>query len=195
MTKLKVDLKNGLLEVEGEETFVRSVYADYKDVLAAASARQIVVPITNPDSVVARTKIVGDVIGKEGLPKTRSKNSRKESYKIISDLILNPTNGTPSLKAFLKEKNPSTAMEVNAVVIYYLQKKIGLSGISPDHVYTCYKNIERKVPAALVQSLFDTASLKGWIDTKDKTDIRITTTGENLVEHDLPPAKSNDSQN
>ena len=35
MTKLKIDLKTGVLEVEGEEAFVKEVYQDYKDQLGA----------------------------------------------------------------------------------------------------------------------------------------------------------------
>lgn len=40
MTKLKIDLKNGLLEVEGEDALVREIYKDYKDVLAHVISRQ-----------------------------------------------------------------------------------------------------------------------------------------------------------
>ncbi len=30
MTKLKIDLKNGILEVEGEEEFVKALYQDFR---------------------------------------------------------------------------------------------------------------------------------------------------------------------
>jgi len=37
-SKLRIDLSNGLLEVEGDEALVRDVYKDFKDQLAKASS-------------------------------------------------------------------------------------------------------------------------------------------------------------
>ena len=42
MTKLRIDLLNGVLEVEGEESFVSKVYEDYK--LRFEEANKISIP-------------------------------------------------------------------------------------------------------------------------------------------------------
>jgi hypothetical protein len=46
-----------------------------------------------------------------------------------------------------------------------------------------------RVPADLANTLQYTASKDGWLDTKKMDDIKVTTIGENVVEHDLPPGK------
>jgi hypothetical protein len=58
--------------------------------------------------------------------------------------------------------------------------------IGVDEVYTCYKHLGEKPPTILNQSLKDTASRKGSIDTSSLDAITVTMTGENLVEHDMP---------
>ena len=73
--------------------------------------------------------------------------------------------------------------------MYYLQHKIEISTITPDHVFTCYRDVGVKVPAALVQSLRDTANRRGWLDTANTNDLKVTTPGMNYLEHDLPKAK------
>ena len=79
-------------------------------------------------------------------------------------------------------------METNTVFVYYLEKVLNLSGITVDHIYTCYKAAEQTIPGALAQSLLDTASRKGWLDTSNMSDISLPTGGENLVERVLPRA-------
>jgi len=55
-----------------------------------------------------------------------------------------------------------------------------------DHIYTCFKEATWKVPPNLANSLAVTANRKGWSNTEDTRDLRVTVSGENLVEHDLP---------
>jgi hypothetical protein len=77
-------------------------------------------------------------------------------------------------------------MESNAVFVYYLQKTAKVSGIDFNHVYTCYKDVAARIPSALKQSLIDTASSKGWLNTSSLNNLQLTTGGENFVELDLP---------
>lgn len=184
MTKLKIDLRSGVLEVEGEEAFVREVYQDHKDKVSQDNFT----PISEPDRV-------------ENEPKTHAKaqkiknngskvgSRRKEAYHIVKDLDLSAKGEKEALKSLYEKKSPSSAMQRNAVFVYYLEKVAKVSGVGVDHIYTCYKNVNEKVPGALRQSLLDTSFKKGWIDTKSMENITITTLGENLVEHDLPGKK------
>lgn len=182
MTKLRIDLKNGLLEVEGEEGFVKEIYGEYRDALSAVTAR-----LQAPPTLVVHNDPgnQSDEFQRERSPKGRVTGARKESYSIVSDLNLRPE-GKQSLRDFFAVKKPDTAMELNTVFVYYLERELAITAIGPDHVYTCYKEVSSKVPAALLQSLKDTAHRKGWIDTKNMNALRLSTVGENLVEHDLP---------
>jgi hypothetical protein len=190
MTSLKIDLRNGLLEVEGEETFVREIYQNHKESIM----KKIDLPkkenrlCDELDSISLPTE---NVLGKkENIKKVASKRKGKESYKIIKDLDLATKNNRESLKEFYSKKSPANAMEKNTVFVFYLQNKLGIQEISLNHIYTCYVNLNERIPKALRQSLIDTSARKGWINTESLEKITITVHGENLVNHDLPNQSS-----
>ncbi len=195
MTKLKIDLKSGLLEVEGEENFVRGVYTDYKDVLTLAISRRSEERLQETTVAVASHDEAPGLEAKKKIDKLPKQTKRKsmESYKMLGDLNLNPQDGI-SLRDFIDCKDPTDAQETNAAVVFYLQKKLNITMITPDHIYTCYKSITKKVPTALLQSLKDTMRRKAWIDVSDMTKIHLTTAGENFVEYDLPSKSENISE-
>jgi hypothetical protein len=105
---------------------------------------------------------------------------------VIQDLNLKKEGRAPALREFYQLKAPQAFSEHNAVFVYYLKRLKSLDGITPSHIFTCYQEVNARKPGAFYQSLLDTARVKGWINTRDTSDIRITTVGENFVEHDLP---------
>jgi len=120
---------------------------------------------------------------------TAKKNRGKRSLEqpaIVKDLNLKADSSIESLRDFWKRKRPDGFLEQNAVFVYYLSMLKRIENISQDHVYTCYKDVAARIPGAFYQSLLDTSRRKGWIDTKNMQNIRVTTVGENFVEHDLP---------
>ena len=174
MTKSTIQLPNGtLVTVEGTPEEVARVLDLYKD-----------------GNTPATPKVAGTKKGAEKARRSNHKSKRgKETYKIPADLNLNPS-GKKTFRAFFEEKNPGSNMELNAVAVYHLEKVLGAKNIGPEHIYSYYKMVGRKVPAALMQSLYDTASLKSWIDTGETNNIHTTIVGENFVEHDLPAKKA-----
>ncbi len=113
----------------------------------------------------------------------------KESVSIIKDLDLRPK-GETSFKDFYTEKQPSSAMDFNTVATYYLKEICQVDSVTPNHIYTCYKEVGQKPPIAFNQSLRDTASKNGHIDTSNTNDIKIPLRGKTFVEHDLPKQKT-----
>lgn len=197
MTKLKIDLKTGVLEVEGEEAFVKEIYQDYKDRLSSVSDFSSDDPVQDTQDDNLKSQNFEQIKRK---PKTTKKkkvqakggNKRKESYSLVTNLDLLAKGNKKALKDFYAEKAPANAMEKNAVFVYYLQKEAKITAITVNHVYTCYKHVSVPVPKAFRQSLADTSSKKGWIDTKSMENITIPTLGENFVEHDLGKKKKDD---
>lgn len=185
MSKLKIDLKLGILEVEGEEAFIKAIYEDYKDRL---STKEFISASSKNNSQDDRSSIESseslNTTNKKSV-KIKETNKRKESYTLVTSLNLLGKDGSKSLKEFYDEKAPSNAQEKNAVFVYYLERLAKVTQINANHVYTCYKNVGEKVPGALKQSLLDTSSRKGWLDTKSMENITVPTLGENLIEHTL----------
>lgn len=184
MTRLKIDLVNGILEVEGEESFVSKLYEDFKGVLNAEKGKEIknharkVAPAAQDDS--------GSDKGEVKIRKKR-KGGSGETFKYLDDVL--DKQAISDLKTFYKEKSPRNGFERNAVYVYFLQVKRGVSHIGVNHIYTCHKLTDVPVPKALKQSLFDTAFKKNTLNTSDIENVTITTLGENLVEHTLPVKK------
>jgi hypothetical protein len=185
MTKLRIDLFSGTLEVEGEEGFVRSVYDDFKDRLLAVRARQSTAETTlsaPPDSVGTEASAANT----SKQVRTMSRKRAGVSPSLVKDIDLSEEGNDFSLADFYAAKSPQTAMESNVVFVYYLQQIAQVARITVNHIYTCYKFVNIKYPNALKQSLADTSSRKNWLDTSSFDDIKLSTAGENFVEHSLP---------
>ena len=107
---------------------------------------------------------------------------------LIKDLNLRPS-GNKSLAEFFEEKKPDGNIQNSAVMTYYLQHILGLENINPDHIFTCYRELNKKIPAVIVQNLRDCSSNRyGYINFNNG---KITTSikGINFVEQDLPHNK------
>lgn len=129
----------------------------------------------------------------EDISVSTNSKQKKNSYKpptmtIVKDLNLQPE-GEPSFRDFHSQKNPKTQEEAITVAVYYLKRVLELDKITPDHVFTCFKDVGLRTPKNMPQRIRETATRKGWVDTSERSNIKITNHGENLVEHDLPAAK------
>ena len=120
---------------------------------------------------------------REGKPASRKRRSSTPTF--VRDLDLRPKE-KQSFKDFAATKSPESNHERSAVSVYWLTQIADVSGVTIDHVYTCYKEANWKVPPNLANSLAVTANKKGWLNTEDMQNLRVTVPGENLVEHDLP---------
>jgi hypothetical protein len=180
---------SGTLEVDGDEDFVRSVYDDFKGRLleirtddGPSEAQPAIKAAASGAPPQTSSDIGADT--RPGRPAVRRRAG--PSLTLLKDLDLSEVGNDFSLLDFYAAKAPQTAMESNVVFVYFLQQIAQVSGIGINHIYTCYKYVNIKYPNALKQSLADTSSRKNWLDTASFEDIRLSTAGENFVEHDLP---------
>ena len=109
---------------------------------------------------------------------------------MLSDLDLSGGGKVERLKDYFAKYSTNSNLVRNLIFVYYLQNELKISGITIDHVFTCYRDVGVKVPGALQQSLWDTRK-KGWLDTKNSEDIKVTVHGLNYLEHDLPTKSDN----
>ncbi len=130
---------------------------------------------------------------KKTKPSSKGGSKNKHTMSIVKDLNLKQV-GVLSFRDFAKQKAPESYYEQCCVAVFYLNNLINVENISPDHIYTCFKDIGWRVPANLYVMLAKTSSLKGWIDTSDMNQIKMTTHGENLIEHDLPKQKAKENK-
>jgi hypothetical protein len=172
--RITVKGRETVIEIEGSEKYVESKLKDPSSLDELLS------------KVVSKKQGKGTSGQKRG-GKTQTKRGRKkEGYQIVKDLDLSGNKSKKSLKDFYREKQPTKNLERNAVFVYYLKNIAKVPNVNKNHVYTCYKDVEERVPGNLKQSLLDTSHHKGWVDTTNMDDLKISTRGENFVEHDLP---------
>ncbi len=181
-TKIKIDLLHGLLEAEGSEAFVKSIYEDFKE--------RIQVTHSSPVSVIPeKTKKNPSKASASSNSKPAKRKTNSNTPSLVKDLDLKGGSGGKSLSDFYNQYSPNSNLEKNLIFAYYLQQEIKLNSITVDHIFTCYRNVSGiKTPGALQQSLIDTARNKGWLDTTSLSDIKVSIVGINHIEHDMKKA-------
>jgi hypothetical protein len=209
-TKLRIDLTQGILEVEGSETFVKAIYRDFKAqfIQGESSGEDELEPQTKRRRRrTTRSKAKADsnkpapaeAAAPPSAPKPEIPPATPEAplpapkvteasptYSRVKDLDLAATADHPSLGEFMDSKLPITNEERNLVFMYYLQHMLNLESISIDHIYTCYREVKIRAPLNLEQSLQTTANQKGWIGSGDNGDLAVTPEGKLYVEKQLP---------
>jgi len=113
-----------------------------------------------------------------------AKTDRNANIAVVFDLDFGP-DGKPSLKEFFAEKTPDTDLDQVLVLAHYLQHTLRLSAIGPGHILTAFKHVGKPVPVDLRQTIRNMKKGKAWLNFTNIEAIRVTTEGENRVEHEL----------
>lgn len=113
---------------------------------------------------------------------------------VVKNLNLRPPE-KQAFRDFYAEKRPKTQFDQIVVALYYLQKTLELQNITPEHIYTCYQDINAsppadlpkiKIPNDLPQVIRNCANRKRWV-SGDSSSLMLTQPGETAVVHNLPP--------
>ncbi len=185
-TKLHINLHQGVLEVEGEETFVRDIYKEFKTELLKNASNSHLPGISKK---TAGTKTPGTK-SEATIPKKKKGNVKSDEPKVDKTLDLSGVNQAPSLKDFVSQYQPKTNMERNVVFIGYLKDKMETDKVSMDHVWTCYHDLELNFPVSMKQSLYDTSSKKSWINVPSLDDLSLSVQGNNWLRDKAKQAES-----
>lgn len=189
MARIRVVIGSNEFEAEGDETFLKGLYADFKAVLAA------VPPSLAPGSADGkRVKQPGADNDKPGSSRNDSTSKQGSGRKrrvgaITADRNLDlRQEGKQTFADFVATKQPATNNEKNLVSIYYLTEELGQTCGAPQ-VMSCYDDREWRIPADIKNSLQQTASTEGWIRTEDSNALTVTVKGINRIKYDMPTKK------
>jgi hypothetical protein len=180
VTKAKINLREGIFEFEGSETFVKEYVKEFRDLFT----KQKIIP-----DALLEDKSKGFVPQNNNNPP-----KQKVGFKGVNvpPLPVELKNNQPSLREFFNQKRPSATnnQEITTCFVYYLNKIAKIPEVMPGHVVSCYNEMSIKKPLNLPQLFRDISHLKAWVEpAKTSGSVRITISGENLVEHDLPVIK------
>jgi len=204
-TKLKIDLLQGILEVEGTESFVRAIYNDFKvhfigedaatELTTAKRRRRTPRKTAAPPPAAKPGPSQKAPAAPPAAPPAPSPEpettAAQPGYAALKDLDLSAQEDRVSLVEFMDAKFPITNEERNLVFLYYLQYLLKSKPITADHVFTCYKAAKIRVPLNLESSLKTTATQRRWIKITKTGRLSVTPSGKLYVEKQLPKKLKN----
>jgi len=114
----------------------------------------------------------------EGSPKDRN-----TGILLVGDIDFVPAEKTP-LKQLFADKGPRSDMDQTLVLCHFLQHTVGCPKFGPGHILSGFKHVGKPVPKDLKTTIRNMKK-KAWLNFADIEDIRLTTEGENRVEHVL----------
>lgn len=180
LTKAKINIVEGTIELEGSEAFVEKHLEEFK---ASLSRKEV----SQPNKVIKeeKAKITRPVKQPKNNGKVKTKKVDPESFEIKS-------NGTtPSLADFFEEKKPSeTVAHRIAVIGYYVTKKLGKDSFSEGNIEFAYIALPlSKRPVHLRQACIDAKNRNHFLEeVEDQSgNWRLSRIGEIFVEEKLPP--------
>lgn len=194
-TKLKIDLTQGILEVEGSEVFVNSIYRDFKlQFLGEEAVAKEEKPVRRRRGRKSKTTPRPKPAPKAEAEPAKATEPVQEAkvpapaptHTYLKDLDLSATSDHPSLVEFMDSKFPITNEERNLVFLYYLQKVVNQRPVKADHVYTCYRKVNIRAPLNLDHSLQVTVDHHGWIRIAKNGNLTVTAEGKRYAENELP---------
>lgn len=181
ITKIHIDIKQGIVSAEGDSNFVREVYSDYKDKLLEEISQ----------SALSQEKQVPEPSLKHASSATKKRRQRSHS-KTPTNIESNGTDpkkpkldsnlDTSDLEEFYNQfgavKNNSEAILIFAK---YLIEKRKIEIPNTDQIYTCFREVKRQIPEVFSQAFRDTKSNRaGYIDYESlKKGITVTIKGDN----------------
>lgn len=145
------------------------------------------------DTNLCESKLENQHIQVNSIKKSKKKTTSQvgtSSYipQLIKDLNLRPRN-EKSLHDFFDEKKPDGMIQSTTVMAYYLEHILHLKDITPDHIFTCYRELNIKLPTAIVQNIRDCSRSRYGYLYFNNGKIATSVKGINFVEQDLPNKK------
>ena len=203
--KFKIDVKQGVVELEGSETFVDKHLDKFEEIFTSAikqTMTQGIIHSTTDDNVSAlqqNSELKSNVSKLELAKDNNSNNSNKHATKQSPNLPPIPVDLKANLKKvglreFYTEKNPSNHYENTVVFVYYLTKINKQTEVKYGEILSCYEEVGEKKPS-ITDIIKNTIRYKGWLEPgSSKFITRLTISGENFVKFDLPQQKKISSE-
>lgn len=112
------------------------------------------------------------------------KVDRNAGIDLVPNMDFRPA-GKQTLKAFMDEKAPRNDVETVVAAVYYMQRMMDLPKIGPAHVRTALREVGKAIPVDLKATIRNIKKSKVWLNFTDIEEIRMTTQGDNAVEHEM----------
>ena len=176
-TKLVINLRDGIIEAEGAEEFVRSVYDDFKEQI-----NKTVVLQRAPKPLLEAPTDVPEQSENELKKKTRKSRSTDGGKPKASDYkpAFNSKLDLRDLEQFYDRFEPENNFEKILIFAVFLRDNLNTVPCTADDIYSCYFVLKHKtkIPVAFVQAFRDAQHRTHYIEfVSPLADISIITIG------------------
>jgi len=196
--KFKINVKEGSVELEGNEQFVDKHLEKFEEIFKFAIQEAVKYKFENTVAQIENSPSIS-------LPSETVTHSNDTSKKIThihkhpvkSSIIIPPApvdlkanENKISLREFVIEKRPANHYEKVAVFVYYLTKFNHKEEAKFGEILSCYEEVGEKKPS-IIDIVKNSIRYKGWLEVgQERFSTRITISGENFVKFDLPQTSS-----
>lgn len=191
ITKLHINISQGVIDIEGEPEFVREIYADFRDQLLNWGEYA---PSKQATGLEEKLTANGDGDA-PSRPRIKRRTSSKKKASggddtgigVIADSPkLDKNLDTSNLPAFYQQYELKNNSEKILVFIKFLVDVLGIESPNTDQIYTCFEKVNERVPKIFSQAFRDASGRRfGYIDYNSPLDVRLTTTGNNYFKFDI----------
>jgi hypothetical protein len=194
--KFKINVKEGVVELEGKESFVDKHLDKFEELFKSAIRETMAQGVeytlaSNEASALPQRNIEKSFdISRPELSKAHNNNKHttKQSLPPVP-VDLKAKENKIGLREFYAEKKPINHYEKTAVFVYYITKVNKQAEIKYGEILSCYEEVGEKKPS-ITDIIKNSIRYKGWLEWgSDKFTTRLTISGENFVKFDLPQQK------
>jgi hypothetical protein len=192
--RFTINVKEGIVELEGKESFVDKHLEKFEEIFKAAVQEAIAngmshnVALKAQPAQVALPQQVQEMPPQEPEQKPAPAKHAPRTPAVIPPIPvdLKASESKPGLREFYAEKKPQNHYEKAAVFVYYLTKFNKGHEIKFGELLSCYEEVNEKKPS-IVDIVKNSVRYKGWLEYgADKLSARLTISGENYVKFDMP---------
>lgn len=186
-TKLHVNLVEGLIDVEGDEKFVREIYNDFKNDLRAFGKQSLGAVLEKKQKPEKETS-KRETKRKARRTKTTAKKtddegkSKAPAYRpsLVKDLNLS------GLSEFYTQFAPKNNAEKILIFVKFLENERQISPCTADQIYTCYRTLKQTVPQHFRQVITNTSGREyGYLEYNSVDDLKVSIIGQNHFDQGL----------
>lgn len=194
--KFKINVKEGVVELEGKESFVDKHLDKFEELFKSAIRETMAQGVeytlaSDEASALPQRNIEKSFdISRPELSKAHNNNKHttKQSLPPVP-VDLKAKENKIGLREFYAEKKPINHYEKTAVFVYYITKVNKQAEVKYGEILSCYEEVGEKKPS-ITDIIKNSIRYKGWLEWgSDKFTTRLTISGENFVKFDLPQQK------
>ena len=182
--KAKINVKEGIVELEGSEAFVKEYLNEFKILLTQSRVEASVIQSHNNPTVSKEAEQI------KSKPQKKIASKKKSAPTVVSERFeIHGDAQRQSLEDFLAEKNPGKANGEKIVCIgFYITEILKIPVFTEGNIEYAYKMLKYSRPNHLHQIMLNTKSENEWFeqDSEISTSWKLTRSGEIFVSESLP---------